>query len=113
MSREGVGRQSVDPTGGALFYHTRGVRPRWARIGQAARRSVSTSYADVPEPGVRDTPALIDVTQFLAQALPGNDRRRRRNAVASRAGRMNGVIQYAPAGSAARRGAAERIQRGR
>ena len=102
VAREVLGGQSVDPTGGALFYHTRGVRPRWARIGQG-RQTIGQHifYADVPEPGVRDTPALIDVTQFLAQALPGNDRRQaaaqRRG---PRAGRVNGVIQYAPVSAA-------------
>src|SRR5690606_23213977 len=33
IAREVLSGQSVDPTGGALFYHTRAVRPRWARYG--------------------------------------------------------------------------------
>ncbi|MBX3429926.1 MAG: cell wall hydrolase [Hyphomonadaceae bacterium] len=100
VAREVLSGQSVDPTGGALFYHARGVRPRWARIGEG-RQVIGQHifYADVPEPGVRDTPALIDVTQFLAQALP-----ERRSASSQRrgprAGRVNGVIQYAPASAA-------------
>ena len=102
VSREVLSGQSIDPTGGALFYHTRGVRPRWARIGEG-RQTLGQHifYADVPDPGIRDTPALINVTQFLAQALPGNDRRQaaaqRRG---PRAGRVNGVIQYAPVSAA-------------
>ena len=102
IAREVLSGQSVDPTGGALFYHTRGVHPRWARIGQG-RQTIGQHifYADVPDPGVRDTPTLINVTQFLAQALPSNERHsassRRRG---PRAGRVNGVIQYAPANAA-------------
>ncbi len=103
VSREVLSGQSVDPTSGALFYHTRGVRPRWARIGQG-RQTLGQHifYADVPDPGIRDTPALISVTQFLAQALPGNDRRQSAAAQlrGPRAGRVNGVIQYAPANAA-------------
>lgn len=103
VSREVLSGQSVDPTSGALFYHTRAVRPRWARIGEG-RQVIGQHvfYADVPDPGIRDTPALIDVAQFLSQALPGGDRRsshvsQRRG---PRAGRVNGVIQYAPADAA-------------
>ncbi|MCX7358433.1 MAG: cell wall hydrolase [Alphaproteobacteria bacterium] len=102
VSREVLSGQSIDPTGGALFYHTRGVRPRWARIGQG-RQTLGQHifYADVPDPGVRDTPALINVTQFLAQALPGNERRQTASQRRGpRAGRVNGVIQYAPASAA-------------
>ena len=103
VSREVLSGQSVDPTGGALFYHTRGVRPRWARIGQG-RQTLGQHifYADVPDPGVRDTPALINVSQFLAQALPGGSERRQAAAQrrGPRAGRVNGVIQYAPVSAA-------------
>ena len=103
VSREVLSGQSVDPTGGALFYHTRGVRPRWARIGQG-RQTIGQHifYADVPDPGIRDTPALINVTQFLAQALPGGSERRQAASQrrGPRAGRVNGVIQYAPVSAA-------------
>lgn len=37
VAREVLSGQSVDPTGGALFYHTRAVRPRWARRAQGRR----------------------------------------------------------------------------
>ena len=103
VAREVLSGQSVDPTGGALFYHTRGVRPRWARIGQG-RQVIGQHifYADVPDPGTRRTPRVIDVASFLGQALPG---RQRRAAAAAerrgpRAGRVNGVIQYAQATAA-------------
>lgn len=104
VAREVLSGQSVDPTGGALFYHTRGVRPRWARVGQG-RQVIGQHifYSDVPDPGVRRTPQVIDVAHFLSQALPGAERRaaaaQRRG---PRAGRVNGVIQYAPAAAARR-----------
>lgn len=102
IAREVLSGQSVDPTDGALFYHTRGVRPRWARVGQG-RQVIGQHifYSDVPDPGTRRTPQMIDVAQFLGQALPGSERRtvavERRG---PRAGRVNGVIQYAPASAA-------------
>jgi N-acetylmuramoyl-L-alanine amidase len=105
VAREVLSGQSVDPTGGALFYHTRAVRPRWARVGQG-RQVIGQHvfYADVPDPGVRDTPRLIDVAQYLGQVITGNEGRTQRASSrrGPRAGRVNGVIQYAPA-SAARR----------
>jgi hypothetical protein len=102
VAREVLSGQSVDPTGGALFYHTRGVRPRWSRVGQG-RQVIGQHifYADVPDPGVRDTPRLIDVAQFLGQALPGgSERRTASQRRGPRAGRVNGVIQYAPPSAA-------------
>lgn len=101
VAREVLGGQSVDPTGGALFYHTRAVRPRWARVGQG-RQVIGQHvfYADVPDPGVRETPRLIDVAQFLGQALPGNTSRAVAQRRGPRAGRVNGVIQYAPPSAA-------------
>jgi N-acetylmuramoyl-L-alanine amidase len=100
IAREVLSGQSVDPTGGALFYHTRAVRPRWARVGQGRQvLGQHIFYADVPDPGIRDTPRLIDVAQYLGQAISGGESRSaaRRG---PRAGRVNGVIQYAPADSA-------------
>lgn len=66
IAREVLGGQSVDPTSGALFYHTRAVRPRWARAGQG-RQVIGQHvfYADVPEPGRRRTPQIIDIAQYL------------------------------------------------
>jgi len=102
VAREVLSGQSIDPTGGALFYHTRAVRPRWARVGQG-RQVIGQHifYADVPDPGRRTTPRMIDVAQFLSQALPGGERRSSAAAQRGpRAGRVNGVIQYAPATAA-------------
>lgn len=103
IAREVLSGQSVDPTGGALFYHTRAVRPRWAPHG-VGRQTIGAHvfYADVPDPGIRRTPRLIDVAQALRLPVGGETH------VASaapqhrgpRAGRVNGVIQYAPADSA-------------
>ena len=99
VAREVLSGQSLDPTDGALFYHTRAVRPRWARVGQG-RQVIGQHvfYADVPDPGTRATPRLIDVAQYLGQAISGGEPRTIQTASRSgpRAGRVNGVIQYAP-----------------
>lgn len=103
IAREVLSGQSVDPTGGALFYHTRAVRPRWARVGQG-RQTIGAHifYADVPDPGRRATPRLIDVAQYLGQAIGGGEARTTRvsSRRGPRAGRVNGVIQYASANAA-------------
>lgn len=100
VAREVLSGQSIDPTSGALFYHTRAVRPRWARVG-VGRQVIGQHifYADVPDPGVRETPRLIDVAQYLGQASSGGEARTQFASVEARgprAGRVNGVIQYAP-----------------
>lgn len=99
VAREVLAGQSVDPTGGALFYHTRAVRPRWASYGQG-RQVIGAHifYADVPDPGLRRTPRTIDVASFLHASLPVASSERSA-APRRRAGRVNGVIQYAPAGA--------------
>lgn len=102
IAREVLSGQSVDPTGGALFYHTRAVRPRWARVGEG-RQVIGQHifYSDVPDPGRRETPRLIDVAQYLGQAISGSEPRTQHASVTERgprAGRVNGVIQYAPVG---------------
>lgn len=104
VAREVLSGQSVDPTNGALFYHTRGVRPRWARVGEG-RQTLGQHifYSDVPDPGIRDTPRLIDVAQYLGTALTGGEGRTQHASTqrrGPRAGRVNGVIQYAPASAA-------------
>ncbi|MGQ0531865.1 MAG: cell wall hydrolase [Caulobacteraceae bacterium] len=100
IAREVLSGQSVDPTGGALFYHTRAVRPRWARVGQGRQEiGAHVFYADVPEPGRRATPRLINVAQFLNQAIP-SERRTGTSRRGPRAGRVNGVIQHASASAA-------------
>ncbi|MGD9981795.1 MAG: cell wall hydrolase [Hyphomonadaceae bacterium] len=103
IAREVLSGQSVDPTGGALFYHTRAVRPRWARVGEG-RQVIGQHifYADVPDPGRRATPRLIDVAQYLGLARSDDPQRVTRTASrrGPRAGRVNGVIQHAPASAA-------------
>ncbi|MGD9965859.1 MAG: cell wall hydrolase [Hyphomonadaceae bacterium] len=99
IAREVLSGQSVDPTGGALFYHTRGVRPRWARVGQGRQQiGQHIFYADVPDPGRRETPRTIDVARYLG--ISGAEARTTRisSRRGPRAGRVNGVIQHAPAG---------------
>jgi len=70
IAREVLSGQSVDPTDGALFYHTRAIRPRWSRQG-VGRQVVGQHvfYADVPDAGVRDTPRVIDVAQYFGRGL--------------------------------------------
>jgi N-acetylmuramoyl-L-alanine amidase len=102
IAREVLSGQSVDPTGGALFYHTRAVRPRWARVGQG-RQVIGQHifYADVPDPGRRATPRMIDVAQYLG--LSSSEPRTTRVSArrqGPRAGRVNGVIQHAPVSAA-------------
>jgi len=103
IAREVLSGQSADPTGGALFYHTRAVRPRWAPHG-VGRQTIGAHifYADVPDPGIRETPRLIDIAQVLR--LPIDDETQVASAEPQRrgprAGRVNGVIQYAPANNA-------------
>lgn len=95
IAREVLAGQSVDPTGGALFYHTRAIRPRWSRIG-VGRHEIGAHvfYADVPDAGIRDTPRVIDVMHLLTGGAE------RETATAGRrgprAGRVRGVIQHAP-----------------
>lgn len=50
IAREVLTGQSADPTGGALFYHTRAVRPSWARFG-VGRLIIGQHvfYHDVPD----------------------------------------------------------------
>lgn len=100
VAREVLSGQSADPTGGALFYHTRAIRPRWSRQG-VGRQEIGAHvfYADVPDPGIRRTPRVIDVSQLFAggsseRATAATQRR------GPRAGRVRGVIQYASADAA-------------
>lgn len=99
VAREVLSGQSVDPTGGALFYHTRAIRPRWARVGQG-RQVIGAHifYADVPDSRARRAPRLIEVAQAFTGG--GSSQRSRERQRGPRAGRVNGVIQYAPASMA-------------
>lgn len=93
IAREVLSGQSVDPTDGALFYHTRAIRPYWSRHGEGATViGAHIFYRDVPDRrGRRGSRARAHVTQVAdntsAQRGP-------------RAGRVNGVIQHASLTSA-------------
>lgn len=97
IAREVLSGQSVDPTGGSLFYHTRAVRPRWAPYG-VGRQTIGAHifYADVPDPGIRRTPRTIDIAQVLRMPVETVTRTSASAQRGPRAGRVNGVIQYAP-----------------
>lgn len=82
---------SVDPTNGALFYHTRAVRPYWSRYGVKAHViGAHIFYEDVPDQRPRRRFASASPRAATAEAEPTIRR-------GPRAGRVNGVIQYAPA----------------
>lgn len=70
VAREVLAGQSVDPTGGALFYHTQGVRPRWASQG-VGRQVIGAHvfYADVPDRGERRTPRVTNVAQIFGRPM--------------------------------------------
>ncbi len=95
IAREVLMRTSVDPTNGALFYHTRAVRPTWSRHGQG-RQVIGQHifYRDVPDLRRRATPARITdipsggfthASATEAAATPSG----------ARGGRVNGVITSA------------------
>lgn len=85
VAREVLSGQSIDPTGGALFYHTRAIRPWWSRYGEGRRViGAHVFYADVPDqPNARRARRGGRTTQ-VADAGP-------------RAGRVRGVIRHAEA----------------
>ncbi|OQW56408.1 MAG: hypothetical protein A4S17_13905 [Proteobacteria bacterium HN_bin10] len=72
IAREVLSGQSVDPTDGALFYHARSVRPRWARAARG-RQVIGQHifYADVPGGRARWTP--VDMAAFFGQVFTGGD----------------------------------------
>ncbi|MFT3729062.1 MAG: cell wall hydrolase [Terricaulis sp.] len=89
VAQQVLSGQSVDPTGGALFYHTRAVHPAWDRFGKGKLMiGAHVFFHDVPE-GEHVRTARI----HIASRASGEDR-------GPRAGRVNGVIQYAPAAMA-------------
>ncbi len=70
IAREVLSGESVDPTDGALFYHTRAVRPRWARYG-VGRQTIGAHifYADVPDSGERRTPRVTNVAHIFGRPM--------------------------------------------
>ncbi|MEZ5995665.1 MAG: cell wall hydrolase [Hyphomonadaceae bacterium] len=70
VAREVLSGQSVDPTDGALFYHTRAIRPWWSRYGEGRRViGAHVFYRDVPDHprrrGVRVTQVADVAPQFI------------------------------------------------
>ncbi|WP_395645170.1 cell wall hydrolase [Terricaulis sp.] len=77
--------QSVDPTNGALFYHTRAISPYWSRYGQGRNViGAHVFYRDVPDQPRARRYALVRTSATPARRL------------GPRAGRVHGVIQHAP-----------------
>jgi spore germination cell wall hydrolase CwlJ-like protein len=85
VAREVLLGQSADPTGGALFYHATSIQPWWSRYGRGRHViGAHVFYRDVPDQLRAPHASLTQV----ADAAPSPH--------GPRAGRVNGVIQYAP-----------------
>jgi hypothetical protein len=68
VAREVLSGQSVDPTNGALFYHTRAIRPWWSHYGQGQRTiGAHIFYRDVPDRIGRRNVRPARVTQTSAR----------------------------------------------
>lgn len=69
VAREVLSGQSVDPTDGARFYHTRAIQPWWSRYGQG-RHVVGAHvfYRDVPNQ-VRRAPVVTQVSAVLEEPV--------------------------------------------
>jgi hypothetical protein len=97
IAREVLSGQSVDPTGGALFYHTRAISPSWARRGRGRHIiGAHVFYIDVPDGGQRSTPHLIDIAQIFAPNAAAAEPSPRPRRDGPRAGRVRGMIRHAP-----------------
>jgi hypothetical protein len=84
VAREVLSGQSVDPTDGALFYHTRAISPWWSRYGEGRREiGAHVFYRDVPNQYGAEHPRVTRTASRLASAD------------GPRAGRVRGVIQRA------------------
>jgi hypothetical protein len=98
VAREVLAGQSVDPTEGALFYHTQAIRPSWARYGRGRHViGAHVFYEDVPDSGARRAPRVVNVAQVFGRPMAIDEASRQ---TGPRAGRVNGVIQHAPASMA-------------
>lgn len=96
VAQQVLAGQSIDPTNGALFYHTLAVRPSWDRYATGPLVIGShIFFHDVPDPPggrryrVSSTSLAARTARISAQVDAG-----------PRAGRVNGVIQHAPAAMA-------------
>jgi spore germination cell wall hydrolase CwlJ-like protein len=97
VAREVLCGQSIDPTHGALFYHTRAIRPWWSRYGQGRQEiGAHVFYADVPDRSARRAPRVTQVADTTPRLIDPPVTLER----GPRAGRVNGVIQYAPPNAA-------------
>ena len=94
VAREVLSGQSVDPTGGALFYHTRFIHPWWQRFGRDPKViGAHVFYRDVP-----NRPGLVtryDPNAPARLVTVSTRTRRAAHAAGPRAGRVHGVIQHA------------------
>jgi hypothetical protein len=89
--------ESVDPTNGALFYHTLAVHPAWDRYAEGPLVIGShIFFHDVPDPpgGRRYHVSTASLAAREARLTHAAD------AEGPRAGRVHGVIQHAPASMA-------------
>jgi len=97
IAREVLSGQSVDPTNGALFYHTTAIRPWWSRYGEGAHTiGAHIFYADVP-----DQPNRRGRITRVAQSFAAPAQTAAAQPEGPRAGRVQGVLQHAPPGFSA------------
>lgn len=89
IAREVLNGESVDPTDGALFYHTRAIRPYWSRYGQGRQViGAHVFYRDVPDRAGSRRAARMTRASVEAPVIERGE---------VRGGRVNGVIQTADA----------------
>ncbi|MBY0564949.1 MAG: cell wall hydrolase [Hyphomonadaceae bacterium] len=70
VAREVLSGQSVDPTNGALFYHTTAIRPWWSRYGVDAHTiGAHIFYRDVPDDR-QARPQVTHAAQTFGGGLP-------------------------------------------
>lgn len=94
---------SVDPTNGALFYHTTAIKPRWSRYG-VGKETIGAHifYRDVPNriagvTNISSEGALVAMNRDYPVRAARVTQRSVTTTTGPRAGRVNGVIQHAPA----------------
>lgn len=89
VAREVLSGQSVDPTEGALFYHTSAIRPYWSRHGQGRQViGAHVFYRDVP-----DRPGSRRAIRVMSVASVADEPQMIEPSTTTRGGRVNGVIQ--------------------
>ncbi|MGE0596726.1 MAG: cell wall hydrolase [Hyphomonadaceae bacterium] len=95
IAYEVLSGRSVDPTNGALFYHTSAIRPSWSRHG-VGKQTIGAHifYRDVPNQAARVRTISSEGARAARDAADAAPQRVRRSG--PRAGRVNGVIQTAP-----------------